>query len=180
MKFAVRKDYGMKKILVSQCLYGGEPVRYDGKSKAETDPRFLKWKEEGRLIPVCPEVFGGLPVPRSDAQRAGEKVVTRDGRDVTAEYMKGAAEAVRLARENDVFCALLKEKSPSCGSSMIYDGTFSGKLTEGRGTAAELLIKAGIAVYSELQIDEVERLLGGCGEERAPGEVCEGDSKEEG
>ena len=152
----------MKKILVSRCLYGGDPVRYDGRSKEETDPRFLKWKEEGRLIPVCPEVFGGLTVPRADAQRKGDKVVTRDGRDVTAEYLKGAGEAVRLARENDVVCALLKEKSPSCGSSMIYDGTFSGNLVKGQGTATELLVKAGVAVYSELQLDEVEALLKDC------------------
>ena len=107
----------MKKILVSQCLYGGDPVRYDGRSKEETDPRFLKWKEEGRLIPVCPEVFGGLPVPRADAQRKGDKVVTRDGRDVTAEYLKGAEEAARLARENDVVCALLKEKTEEDGEA---------------------------------------------------------------
>ena len=98
----------MRKILVSRCLYGGEPVRYDGKSKAETDPRFLKWKEEGRLIPVCPEVFGGLPVPRTDAQRQGDRVVTRTGNDVTKEYSAGAEEAVRLALEHDVICALMK------------------------------------------------------------------------
>ena len=62
----------MKKILVSQCLYGDKPVRYDGKTKEERDPRFIRWKEENRLIPVCPEVDGGLPVPRTDAQRIGE------------------------------------------------------------------------------------------------------------
>lgn len=149
----------MKKILVSQCLYGGEPVRYDGNSKAEDDPRFLRWKEEGMLIPVCPEVFGGLTVPRTDAQRRGDRVVTRDGRDVTGQYSAGAAEAVRLALENRVICAIMKEKSPSCGSSMIYDGSFSGKLTEGEGLASELLRKAGIRVFSENQIDEVEKLL---------------------
>ena len=149
----------MKKILVSQCLYGGDPVRYDGRSKEETDPRFLKWKEEGRLIPVCPEVFGGLPVPRTDAQRSGDRVVTRDGRDVTKEYRKGAEEAVRLALENGVMCALFKEKSPSCGSSLIYDGSFSDRLVEGEGLAAQLLREAGIAVFSEEQMDEVEQML---------------------
>lgn len=149
----------MKKILVSQCLYGGEPVRYDGKSKAETDPRFLQWKEEGRLIPVCPEVFGGLPTPRADAQRVGDKVIARTGKDVTFEYMKGAYEAVRLAEEYGVLCAIMKEKSPSCGSSKIYDGTFEGNLIEGQGTAVELLRKAGVAVYSEEQLDEVEKLI---------------------
>ena len=149
----------MRKILVSQCLYGGEPVRYDGKTKAETDPRFLKWKEEGRLLPVCPEVFGGLQVPRIDAQRQGDKVITRDGRDVTDAYMTGAHEAVRLAREENVVCAIMKEKSPSCGSHQIYDGSFDGTLIDGQGTAAELLKKAGIHVFSEKQLDQVEALL---------------------
>lgn len=149
----------MKKILVSQCLYGGDPVRYDGKSKAETDPRFLKWKEEGLFIPVCPEVFGGLPIPRVDAQRVGDKVIARDGRDVTAEYMKGAHEAVRLAKEHGVLCAIMKEKSPSCGSNKIYDGTFEGNLIEGMGTAVELLKREGIKVFSEEQLDLVEELL---------------------
>ena len=149
----------MKKILVSQCLYGGEPVRYDGKSKAENDPRFSGWKEEGMLIPVCPEVFGGLPVPRTDAQRRGSSVVTRDGRDVTGQYSAGAEEAVRLALEHRVVCAIMKEKSPSCGSSMIYDGSFSGKLIEGEGLASELLRKSGVRVFSENQLDEVEKLI---------------------
>ena len=149
----------MKKILVSQCLYGGEPVRYDGKSKAETDPRFLKWKEEGRLIPVCPEVFGGLPTPRADAQRVGDKVIARTGKDVTFEYMKGAHEAVRLAKEYGVLCAIMKEKSPSCGSNKIYDGTFEGNLIDGQGTAVELLRKEGVKVFSEEQLDQVELLL---------------------
>ena len=149
----------MKKILVSQCLYGGEPVRYDGKSKAENDPRFSGWREEGMLIPVCPEVFGGLPVPRTDVQRRGSSVVTRDGRDVTGQYSAGAEEAVRLALEHRVVCAIMKEKSPSCGSSMIYDGSFSGKLIEGEGLASELLRKAGVRVFSENQLDEVEKLI---------------------
>ncbi len=149
----------MDKILVSQCLYGGEPVRYDGRSKAETDPRFLKWKEEGRLIPVCPEVSGGLPVPRSDAQRQGARIVSRAGEDVTWAYRKGAEEAVRLAKEYRVLCAVMKEKSPSCGSSLIYDGSFTGTLAEGRGLAVELLQEAGIMVFSENQLDQVEALM---------------------
>lgn len=149
----------MRKILVSRCLYGGEPVRYDGKSKAETNPLFIKWKEEGRLIPICPEVFGGLPTPRSDAQRQYDKVIARNGNDVTAEYLKGAEEAVRLAITEDVVCAVMKEKSPSCGSNMIYDGTFSGNLIAGEGLAVELLRKAGIKVFSEEQLDLVNKIL---------------------
>ena len=149
----------MRKILVSRCLYGGEPVRYDGKSKAETDPMFLKWKTEGRFVPVCPEVFGGLPTPRADAQRQGDRVVARTGADVTSEYMAGAEEAVRLAKEHNVICALMKEKSPSCGSGRIYDGSFEGTIIEGQGLAVELLRKAGVRVFSEEQLDEVQRLI---------------------
>lgn len=149
----------MRKILVSMCLFGGEPVRYDGKTKEECSELFLKWKNEGRLVPVCPEVFGGLPVPRSDAQIQDERVVTRDGKDVTAEYMRGAQEAVRLADEYNVLCAVMKEKSPSCGSSLIYDGTFTGNIIEGEGLAVQLLRKNGVKVFSENQLDEVRVLL---------------------
>ena len=149
----------MKKILVSMCLFGGKPVRYDGKSKEETSEIFKKWKKEGRLIPVCHEVFGGLPVPRADAQIQGEKIITRDGRDVTSEYKRGAEEAVRLAAENNVLCAVMKEKSPSCGSSKIYDGTFTGNLIAGQGLAVQLLRAEGVKVFSEKQLDEVRLLL---------------------
>ena len=149
----------MRKILVSACLFRGAPVRYDGKSKEETSELFIQWKQEGRLIPVCPEVFGGLPVPRSDAQRQGSRIIARNGRDVTAEYLKGAEEAVRLADDENVICAIMKEKSPSCGSSRIYDGTFTGTLIEGEGLAVQLLRKAGVKVFSEEQLNEVKQLI---------------------
>ena len=87
----------MKKILTSECLYGGRTVRYDAGDCTETNPAYLKWKEEGRLVTVCPEVFGGLPTPRPDSQRVGDKVIACTGPDVTAEYTKGAEEALRLA-----------------------------------------------------------------------------------
>ena len=150
----------MKKILVSECLYGGKPVRYDGKSKQETDPRFLKWKEEGRLVKICPEVFGGLSVPRTDAQRQPDgKVVTRYGDDVTEAYTKGAHEALRLAKKHDVAFCILKSKSPSCGSRLIYDGSFSGKMITGQGITAELLILNGFTVLDETRLDEAEEML---------------------
>lgn len=151
----------MKKILVSRCLYGDKPVRYDGKTKEERDPRFLKWKEDDRLIPVCPEVDGGLPVPRTDAQRVGDQVITRDGRDVTREYRKGAEIALEQALQEDVLCAVLKEKSPSCGSSRVYDGTFEGTLVEGQGLTTQMLREAGIRVYSEEELDLVEQMVNG-------------------
>lgn len=151
----------MKKILVSRCLYGDKPVRYDGKTKEERNPRFLKWKEDDRLIPVCPEVDGGLPVPRTDAQRVGNQVITRDGRDVTREYRKGAEIALEQALQDDVLCAVLKEKSPSCGSSRVYDGTFEGNLIEGQGLTTQMLREAGIRVYSEEELDLVEQMVNG-------------------
>ena len=149
----------MKKILVSTCLYGESIVRYDGKEAAETHPVFLKWKAEGRLIPVCAEVFGGLPTPRPPAQRVGDKVINELGKDVTAEYTKGAIEALRLARENDVAFALMKQRSPSCGSKMIYDGTFSGKKIPGQGLAVEMLRNAGFTVLGEEDIEDAAKFL---------------------
>lgn len=149
----------MRKILVSECLYGGRPVRYDGAEKAETHPLFLKWKKQGRLIPVCPEVFGGLPVPREEAQQQGELIVTRSGRDVTEEYTRGAEEALRLAADNDVVCCILKEGSPSCGSSEIHDGTFTGTKIPGEGLAAGYLRESGFEVFSENEIEEAARFI---------------------
>ena len=149
----------MKKILVSTCLYGGSIVRYDGKEAAETHPVFLKWKEEGRLVPVCAEVFGGLPTPRPPAQRVGDKVINELGVDVTAEYRAGAVEALRLAREHDVAFAVMKQRSPSCGSKMIYDGTFSGNKIPGQGLAVEYLRNAGFTVFGEEDIDQAALLL---------------------
>lgn len=129
----------MKKILVSECLYGGRIVRYDAVDVSEKNPIFLKWKEEGRLIPICPEVFGGLPTPRPDSQRVGDKVIACTGPDVTAEYTAGAEEALRLAKENDVAFCMMKQDSPSCGSKFIYDGTFTDTKIPGQGLAVEYL-----------------------------------------
>ena len=154
-----RKEIFMKKILVSECLYGGRIVRYDGGDTMENDPRFLKWKEEGRLVPICPEVFGGLPTPRPDSQRVGDKVQTGAGVDVTKEYTLGASEALRLAQENQVAFAIMKQDSPSCGSKFIYDGTFTDTKKEGQGLAVEYLRNAGFTVFAEEDIDEAEKLL---------------------
>ena len=149
----------MKKILVSECLYGGKIVRYDGGDTTETDPRFLKWKEEGRLIPVCPEVFGGLPTPRPDSQRVGDKVMAQTGEDVTKEYTLGAEEALRLAKEHQVVFAIMKQDSPSCGRKFVYDGTFTDTKKEGQGLAVEYLRNAGFTVFAEEDLDEAEKLL---------------------
>ena len=148
----------MKKILVSGCLYGWN-VRYDGRDIPCLDKRFLKWKEEGRLIPFCPEVFGGLETPRPDSQRVDGKILTRTGLDVTEEFLKGAVEMARLAKENKIAFAIMKENSPSCGSNFIYDGSFTDIKIPGEGLAAEILRKEGFIVFSENQIDEAEKML---------------------
>ncbi len=148
----------MRKILVSGCLYGWH-CRYDAVDCPCTDPVFLKWKQEGRLVPVCPEAFGGLQTPRPDAQRVAEKVMTESGKDVTAEYQKGAHEALRLAKENDAAFAIMKEDSPSCGSKYIFDGTFTDTKKAGQGCAAQLLRDAGFPVMDEDELQQAQKTL---------------------
>lgn len=140
------------RILVSACLLG-LACRYDGAAKPREE--ILVLKERHELIPVCPEQLGGLSTPRIPAERQGDRVVTREGGDVTAQYRKGAEEALKLCRLFDCDCAVLKERSPSCGCDGIYDGSFSGRLTRGQGVTAELLTRAGIRVYGESQAGDL-------------------------
>ena len=148
----------MRKILVSGCLYG-DHVRYDDGDVPCLDERFLAWKKEGRLVPICPEVFGGLTIPRPDSQRIGDKVIACTGPDVTKEYTIGAEETLRLAKEHNVAFAIMKEDSPSCGSKFIYDGTFTDTKKEGVGLAVEYLKRAGFIVFDEDELDQAEKLL---------------------
>lgn len=139
-------------LLISACLLG-TACRYDGQSKPM--PELDRLLTPYQLIPLCPEQLGGLPTPRVPAERSGSQVLTRDSRDVTAAYAAGAAEALRLAKLLGCTKALLKEKSPSCGSGQIYDGSFSGTLTAGFGITAALLQENGIAVYGESRWEEL-------------------------
>lgn len=147
-----------RKILVSACLLGHK-VRYDNGDVPCLDPRFLRWYEEGRMVHICPEVTGGLPTPRPDAQIVGDRVLTGAGADVTAEFEKGAQAALKLAKEHDVALVILKQDSPSCGTLRIYDGTFTDTLAEGQGRTTALLWDNGFKVFGEDQLDEVEREL---------------------
>lgn len=137
------------KVLVSACLLG-VGCRYDGQSKAY--PLLDELCRRHEAVPVCPEIMGGLPTPRTPAERQGERVVTKNGVDVTAQYRRGAEEVLRLARKLGCTVAILKERSPSCGSGRVYDGTFTGTLTEGFGVAAEVLRAAGIRVLGESEL----------------------------
>ena len=128
----------MENVLISACLLGFA-CKYCGGSNKLTEQQLAALGERFRLIPVCPETAGGLPTPRDPSERLGDKVVSNQGRDVTAQYQKGAETALWLARRYDCKAALLKENSPSCGSGQIYDGSFTGKLIPGDGVAAEEL-----------------------------------------
>ena len=144
----------MEKILVSACLIGA-PVRYDGADKLIRAGLLETWRNERRLVPVCPETAGGLPVPRPPAEIMNSRVIDRNGRDVTLEFEAGARAALDLARTHGCRFALLKENSPSCGSNFIYDGSFSGAKLSGAGVSAALLAMNGVRVFSE---HEIERL----------------------
>lgn len=141
-----------KNLLVSACLLG-IPCRYDGKSVPRV--AISELSEHFNLIPICPEIYGGLPTPRTPSERVGDRVVMRDGTDVTANFLRGAEAAYLLAKETDTKIALLKEKSPSCGKGRIYDGGFTGTLTDGDGYTAEYLTARGIRVYGESELDEL-------------------------
>lgn len=141
-------------LLISMCLLG-EPCRYDGKSLPMSGEVIERLKEKYILVPVCPEQEGGLPTPRIPAERKGEKVVRRDGVDVTAEYARGAETALSLCRKHNISIALMKAKSPSCGAGLIYDGSFSGTLTAGDGVTAALLSENGIKIYTENDINSL-------------------------
>ena len=140
----------MDKLLVSACLLGS-PCRYDGESKPLAGIERLR--ETYELVPVCPEQEGGLPTPRTPSERRGEAVVMQDGTDVTAQYRRGAEAALKLCRREGCAAALLKERSPSCGSGSIYDGSFTHTLIPGDGVTAELLRQNGVRIYGESELD---------------------------
>ena len=147
-------------ILVSACLLGVN-CRYSG--KGELCQELQKLMKEHHMIPVCPEQLGGLATPRTPAERVKDRVVTQMGEDVTAQYEKGARETAGLAELFGCRCAVLKERSPSCGSGRIYDGTFSRQLVSGDGTAAALLKERGVRIFGETEIEKLKQYLEGTG-----------------
>jgi len=132
-----------KMVIVSACLAGVE-CRYDCASKI--NQKIIELVEQGKAIPVCPEQLGGLPTPRTPAERLNQKVITKLGDDITSNYENGAEEVIKLIKLCEIDEVYLKDKSPMCGVSEIYNGTFSGKTVKGQGVLTEKLIKMNIKI----------------------------------
>lgn len=139
----------MERILVSACLIGVS-CRYDGTSKGNED--IIKLMDMYELVPVCPEIMGGLETPRDASEITCGRVMSKGGKDVTIQYEKGAEETLKLAKLYGCKKAILKENSPSCGFGKIYDGTFSKVVIDGNGITADLLSKNGITVVGETNL----------------------------
>lgn len=157
----------MAKILVSACLLG-QAVRYDGGAHGPF-ALLQQWQAQGRVLPLCPEVAGGLPTPRPAAEIAGGQgaqvldgqvaVRSIEGEDVSAAFIAGAQVAERLVRQHGIRIAVLKARSPSCGNRHSYDGSFSGTLVAGEGVTAAALRRLGVQVFNENELDEAAQAL---------------------
>jgi uncharacterized protein YbbK (DUF523 family) len=159
----------MEKILVSACLLGAR-VGYDGSHLYCDNTNLRRWIVEGRVVSVCPEVVAGLPVPRSASEIVGQgdgfgvlqgiaRVKSKDGTDVTDSYVDGAKTTLKLVRRENIRLAIFKNKSPSCGSTRIYNGSFGNQIIEGYGVTAALLQQSGVEVYSEEEINQAKERL---------------------
>ena len=158
----------MIKILISACLLG-EKVRYHGGDAALSDGILDRWRREGRLVPICPEVAGGLSVPRPAAEIQGAgghavlrgiaRVVTSEGADVTEAFLAGARAGLEASLRAGARLAVLKEGSPSCGSKEVYDGAFRGKRMAGVGVTAALLAEKQVRVFNEHELELAQRYI---------------------
>jgi uncharacterized protein YbbK (DUF523 family) len=158
----------MIKILISACLLG-ERVRYHGGDAALSDRILDRWRREGRLVPFCPEVAGGLPVPRPPAEIRGAggpavlkgtaRVVTSGGVDVTEAFLAGAHACLDAALRQGARIAVLKEGSPSCATTQIHDGGFGGRRTAGMGVTAALLVESQVRVFNEHELEAAQRCV---------------------
>ena len=143
------------KIIVSACLLGENCKYSGGNNKNEA---VISLAEDFELIPVCPECFGGLEIPREPSEIKGGAVVSKSGKDVTEAFKTGAEHTLYIAKEKNCPAALLKERSPSCGFGEIYDGSFSGRLISGNGITAQLLFDNEIAVFGESKTEKLKQL----------------------
>ncbi len=152
-------------ILVSACLVGCRS-RYDAVIPTGIDERLKQWFEGGLVLPFCPETAGGLTTPRPPAEISGGtgkevlagigKVLTRTGADVTENFISGARLALTAARQFEIHAAVLKDGSPSCGTTRIYDGCFRGRTAPGQGVAAALLAAHNISLFDEGSLSQIE------------------------
>jgi len=138
-----------KPVIVSMCL-AGVACNYLGESWPVG--KVVDMVDRGLAIPLCPEQLGGLTTPRTPAEQVGDKVIAKDGRDVTEAFEKGAQRTLAIARQIGAEVAILKATSPSCGKGLVYDGTHSATLVKGNGVTAELLLANGIQVLTEEEI----------------------------
>lgn len=145
------------RILVSACLLG-ENCKYSGGNNR--NEKVIALREHFDMIPVCPECFGGLPIPRAPSEIQGDRVMTKDGEDVTQAFLTGAEHTLYIAREKNCPAALLKANSPSCGVGTVYDGSFTGTLVSGNGITAQLLLDNEIAVFTENNTEKLLQLYG--------------------
>lgn len=142
----------MENLLVSACLLGIN-CRYDGQNNLVD--QLEKLKEKYNLIPICPEIMGGLATPRMSVEQIAGHFLTKDGQNCDREFLGGANEALKIARITNCHKALLQQRSPSCGHGLVYDGSFTNTLVAGTGIAARVLEQAGIQIYSSYEIDEL-------------------------
>lgn len=158
----------MDKVLISACLLG-KKVRYDGGSLLSESSVFKQWLVEGRIISVCPEFDGGMTIPRAPAEilngdgfgvwKSTSQVIDVTGKAVTSEFIRGAQIALELCKKHNIKVAVLAEDSPSCGSSTIYDGHFTGNLLDGVGVTTALLKSNGIKVFNQYEFERANQSL---------------------
>ena len=148
------------KVLISRCLLG-DNVRYNSEVLTFVHPLIALWQQQKRFISICPELSGGLRVPREPAelQQNSNKIITKSGINVSSQFSLGAQQALTLCQQHNIRFAILKESSPSCGSTLIYDGSFTNNKILGQGITSQLLTKHNIKVFSENKLESLHRLL---------------------
>jgi len=148
-----------QKILISACLLG-QNVKYDGTHNSIKEIPFIKKLIAlDMLIPICPEVEGGLPTPRPKAEIINKKVKNIEKIDITEQFLLGAKKTCEIAEKNSIKIAILKSRSPSCGEGFVYDGNFNKTLVKGDGITVKALKNMGIKVFSEDELEKVEKLI---------------------
>ncbi len=159
----------MDNIFVSACIVG-QPIRYDGSDNLVKHDLMQRWRDEGRLVPLCPEVAAGFPTPRAPAEiepdlfgadvlDGNAKIFEDNGTDVTEGYARGAQLALETAQRAGCRFALLTDGSPSCGSTYQYSGRFDMKTRKGDGVVAALLARNGMRVFAEDELEELAAVL---------------------